>query len=229
MASSRRTSSALGVLLLVALAAGARAELPQRLEIEYDLLRNGSRVAEIVGRFERNGKEYRLTESWRGRGVYALLGRAMRTSVGVLVAGRAHPLEYTDERSGRDTARAWFDWKGNVLTSRYKGKTRTEAIPPNAQDRLSFVLALSMAPNGAKRGDYHVVDGRGTSHHVYEFAGRERVQTPVGEFDALKVVRAKDDERVEIWLAPAFGGLPVRVLGIEGDTRFEQVATRIER
>jgi hypothetical protein len=214
---------------LLACAAAARAELPQRLEISYELLRNGSKVAEIVGRFERAGQEYRLTESWRGRGLYALLGRAMRTSVGVLGPHGPHPLEYTDERSGRDTARAWFDWKGNVLTSRYKGKTRTEAIPPNAQDRLSFVLALSMAPKGAKSGDYHLVDGRGTSHHLYEFAGRERVQTRVGEFDALKVVRAKDGERVEIWLAPAFGGLPVRVLGIEGDTRFDQVATRIER
>ena len=76
MGSSRRISSALGVLLLVALAAGARAELPQRLEIEYELLRNGSRVAQIVGRFERNGNEYRLTESWRGRNLYALLGRS---------------------------------------------------------------------------------------------------------------------------------------------------------
>lgn len=229
MASSRRVSSALGLLLLAALAAGARAELPQRLEIEYDLLRNGSQVAEIVGRFERNGNEYRLTESWRGRGLYALLGRALRTSVGELAARGPRPLEYTDERSGRDTARAWFDWKGNVLTSRYKGKTRTEPLPPNAQDRLSFVLALSMAPGGAKSGDYHLVDGRGTSHHVYEFAGRERVRTPVGEFDALKVVRTKDDDRLEIWLAAAFGGLPVRVLATENGTRFEQVATRIER
>jgi hypothetical protein len=74
-----------------------------------------------------------------------------------------------------------------------------------------------------------LVDGRGTSHHIYEFAGRERVQTPVGEFDALKVVRSKDDERLEIWLAAEFGGLPVRVLGMEDGTRFEQVATRIER
>ena len=228
MASSRRISSALGLLLL-ACAAAARAELPQRLEISYELLRNGSKVAEIVGRFERAGKEYRLTESWRGRGLYSLLGRAMRTSVGELAPSGPHPLEYTDERSGRDTARAWFDWKGKVLTSRYKGKTRTEAMPPNAQDRLSFVLALSMAPQGAKRGDYHLVDGRGTSHHVYEFAGRERVQTPVGEFEALKVVRSKDGERLEIWLAAEFGGLPVRVLGMEDGTRFEQVATRIER
>ena len=228
MASSRRISSALALLLL-ACAAVARAELPQRLEITYELLRNGSKAAEIVGRFERAGKEYRLTESWRGRGLYSLLGRALRTSVGELAPSGPHPLEYTDERSGRDTARAWFDWKGNVLTSRYKGKTRTEAMPPNAQDRLSFVLALSMAPKGAQRGDYHLVDGRGTSHHIYEFAGRERVQTPVGEFDALKVVRTKGDERLEIWLAAEFGGLPVRVLGMEDGTRFEQVATRIER
>ena len=227
MVSSRRISSALW--LLVALAAGAHAELPERLEISYEVLRNGSQVAEIVGRFERTGKQYRLTESWRGRGLYALLGRALRTSAGELGPNGPRPLEYTDERSGRDTARAWFDWGGNILTSRYKGKTRTEPLPPNAQDRLSFVLALSLAPNGAASGDYHVVDGRGVSHHIYQFAGRERVQTPVGDFDAIKVVRTKDDERIEMWLAPTFGGLPVRMLAVEGGTRYDQVAIRIER
>ena len=223
----RRASSLLFLLLVQA---SAHAQLPPRLEITYEVLRNGSAVAEIVGRFESTGDSYRLTESWRGRGLYALLGRATRTSEGSLGAAGPRPREFTDERSGRDTARARFDWSAKTMTLRYKGRSRTEPIPPNAQDRLSFILALSAAPAGSKTGDYHLVDGRGVSHHIYEFRGRERVQTAAGEFDALKVVRGTDDERTEIWLAAPLGGLPVRMLAVEkSGTRWDQVATRIER
>jgi hypothetical protein len=217
------------IVFLLLAQASAHAQVPPRLEITYDVLHNGSKVAEIVGRLESTGDSYRLTESWRGKGIYALLGRAMRTSQGKLSAAGPRPLEFVDERSGRDTARAWFDWSTNTFTMRYKGRSRTEALPPNAQDRLSFILALSLAPPGSKTGDYHLVNGRGVSHHIYEFNGRERVQTAAGEFDALKVLRGAPGERTEIWLASEVGGLPVRMLAVDKGTRWDQVATRIER
>jgi len=229
MGISKPISSLLWVVLLLLLQASAHAQLPPRLEITYEVLHNGSRVAEIVARLESTADRYRLTESWHGKGLYALLGRAMRTSEGKLSAAGPRPLEFVDERSGRDTARAWFDWSANTLTMRYKGRSRTEPLPPNAQDRLSFILALSLAPPGSTTGDYHLVNGRGVSHHIYEFNGRERVQTPAGEFDALKVVRGTADERTEIWLASEFGGLPVRMLAVDKGTRWDQVAARIER
>ena len=216
-------------LLFLLAAAPAYAQLPPRLAITYDVLRNGSAVAEIVGSFQQADGNYQLVETWRGRGIYALLGRAKRTSVGRLISGGVQPREYTDERSGRDTAQASFDWNAKTATFRYRGKTRTEPMHPNPQDRLSFILALALAPAGSKTGDYHLVDGRGVSHHINEFAGRERVPTPVGEFDAVKVERGKDDDRLEIWLATEFGGLPVRSVGVDKGTRWDQVATRIER
>ena len=104
------------------------------------------------------------------------------------------------------------------MTMRYKGRSRSEPIPPNAQDRISFMLALAVAPAGAKTGDYHLVDGRGVSHHVYQFAGRERVQTLAGAFEAVKVVRSKDGDHAEFLLASALGGLPVRMLAVEKGT-----------
>ena len=216
--------------LLLGCAGMAQAQLPARLEILYEVLRNGSPVAEITGRLERSAGGYRLIETWQGKGLYALLGNAKRTSQGVLSATGARPLEFTDERSGRDTARAWFDWGANTLTMRYKGRSRTEPIPPNAQDRISFMLALALAPAGTRSLDVHLVDGRGVSHHVYEYGGRERVKTAAGEFDALKVRRSHEQERVEIWLAASLGNLPVRMLAVkEGGTSYDQVAIRISR
>ena len=225
MALSRWASS----VLLAALALPAQAQLPARAEIVYEVQRNGSATAEITALLEHANGRYKLTEKWQGRGMYALLGKATRISIGSLGANGVRPAEFTDERSGRDTARAWLDWASGTMTMRYKGRSRSEPIPPNAQDRISFMLALAVAPAGAKTGDYHLVDGRGVSHHVYQFAGRERVQTPAGAFDAVKVVRSKDDDHAEFWLASALGGLPVRMLAVEKGTRWDQVATRIER
>ena len=217
-------------LALVVFASLAHAELPARLEITYDILRADSRIAEISAHLERNGDGYRITERWHGKGIFALLGKATRISEGSLTAKGPRPREFTDERSGRDTARAWFDWAANTLTLRYKGRTRTEPIPPNAQDRLSFVLAFSHAPAGTKSMPLALVDGKGVSYHVYQFGGRERVSTGAGDFDALKIWRDKDGEHTEIWLADSLGGLPVRMLVVEkSGTRWDQVATRIGR
>jgi len=216
-------------LLLLAVAAGAQAQLPKRAEIVYEVQRNGSAMAEITALLEQADGRYKLVEKWQGHGIYALLGKATRTSVGSLGPHVVRPAEFSDERSGRDTARAWLDWASGTMTFRYKGRSRSEPIPPNAQDRISFMLALAVAPPDAKTGDYHLVDGKGVSHHVYQFAGRERVQVPAGTFDAVKVVRGTEDDRNEFWFATALGGLPVRMLAIEKGNRWDQVATRIER
>lgn len=218
--------------LLISAAALAQAAPPARVEIEYEITRNGKPMAEVVERLEHGNGSYQLVETWRGRGMYALLGRAKRTSQGSLGADGLRPREFADERSGRHTARAWFDWNAKTLTMRYKGASRTEPMPANAQDRLSFLLALAFSPPKAQPTSFHVANGRGVSHHIYRLNGRERLTTPAGEFEALKLIRRNEGsgEVTEIWLAANRSYLPVRILVVEKDgTRFEQVATRISQ
>jgi hypothetical protein len=218
-------------LASLALSASVAAQhaLPARVEIEYELRRNGSVMAEVVDRLEHANGRYELSEHWKGKGIYALMGRAKRTSQGTLGAHGPRPIEYVDERSGRDTQRVSFDWQANTITRRYKGNVRTEPVPLDTQDRLSFLLALTFASNNNGPLGFHVADGRGMSHHTYQRSGRERVATPAGEFDAIKVTRTNDDEATELWFAVERGYLPVRILLVEKDgTRFEHLARRIE-
>jgi hypothetical protein len=201
-----------------------------RVEIEYDLKRNGKTVAEILERLEHGNGAYHLTETWKGKGVYALLGRAKRMSAGTLGADGPRPNEYADERSGRDTQRVWFDWKANTITRRYKGPPRTEPVPPDTQDRLSFLLALTFHSPKGEPISFHVADGRGMSRHTYKPNGRERLATPAGEFETLRLLRRNEGsgEVAEIWLAADRSYLPVRIVVTENDgTRYEHVATRI--
>lgn len=214
-----------------AASAAAQSALPARVEIEYELQRNGSAMAEVVEKLEHGNGAYRLTETWKGRGIYALLGRAMRTSEGSLGADGPRPREYVDERSGRSTQHVTFDWTANTITRRYKGATRTEPVPRDTQDRLSFLLALAFLSQNPEPVSFHIADGRGMSRHTYKRSGRERIATPAGEFDALKLARRNDaGEVTEIWLAADRGYLPVRLVVTEKNgTRYEHLATRISQ
>ena len=217
--------------LLISIAGVAAAEPPARIEITFLASRNNSPMAEIVERLEYSGGNYTLTETWKGKGFYALLGSARRVSQGTIVKNVLRPREFFDERSGRDTARAWFDWQAWTLTMQYKGQKGSEPLPANAQDRLSFLLALSLVPGNADSVSYSIADGKGLSRHTYRVMGRERIKIPAGEFDAVKVARNSDNnESAELWLASQYGHIPLRLLVIEknGD-RFDQVATKISQ
>lgn len=216
-------------LLISAAVGAAHAAPPERVQITYEIARNGSAVAEVVHRMQHNGRLYELSETWKGKGLFALHGSAKRTSRGVVSAEGLKPLEFTDERTGRRTARAKFDWQAKTLTMEYRGEPRHQQLPERAHDRLAFLFDFAFAPlRPGGEVTFDLMDGRGQSRHVYSVNGRERLKIPAGEFDAIKVVRRTGDERAEIWLAAELSHLPLRVLVVHKDgTRYDQVATKI--
>jgi Protein of unknown function (DUF3108) len=190
---------------------------PLRVEIEYELNRNGTAVAAIVHRLEHDKKTYTLWETWQGKGVFALAGKADRSSRGAVAADGLRPVEFEDKRTGRETRRAGFDAADKSPTL-------------ERQDQLSMAWSFAFAP---PRGtvNVRVADGKKVTPYAYAVAGRERVKTPAGEFDGLKLVKQKDSPQAkstEIWLAADRDYLPVRVLIVEKDgTRLDQLATKI--
>lgn len=214
--------------IALSLAAAAQASPPARIEIGYDVLHNGGPLATVTHVLEHDGRTYRLRETWEGSGLLSLLGEVLRTSRGKVTAAGLRPLEYEDQRPRRDTARARFAWDEGTLTQQFRDGPQTRPLPPHAQDRLSFLFAPAFHAPGAGPLEYHVADGKGVAHYVFEVAGRERVTVPAGEFDALRLVRRDDDGRTtQIWLDAARSYLPLRVLVVHKDgTRVDQVATR---
>lgn len=210
---------ALDLALGAALAApGVQAAPPQRVEVAYEVARDGTAVAEVSERLEHDGRAYRLQETWKGKGVFALRGEAKRSSRGAIAADGLRPVEFEDQRSGREARRVRFDPAARKSTL-------------EQQDRLSFVWSFAFRPPGAQPVTVQVADGKGVSTYVYQAAGRERVKTPAGEFDALKLVKrrnAPQDRATEIWLAADRHWLPVRIVVTEKDgTRIERAAVRI--
>ena len=210
----------------------AAAPLQGNFEIQFDVTCEGTSVAEVVERVEITGATYQMTETSKGKGLYALLGSAKRTSRGSIKDGMLQPLEFADERTGRDTARAWFDHKAKTITMQYSGHKGSEDMPPNSQDRLSFLLQVTMMPGRTQYMKLSVFDGKGQSRHEYDVGGRERVHTPAGDFDAVKITRRTEPghkDSAHLWVAADFG-LPVKLVHVERDGRScEHVAKRISR
>ena len=215
--------------LLPSLAFAAQAAPPARLEMAYEVTRNDLAVADIVQALEHGAGRYRLSEVWTGRGLFRLRGQIRRSSRGEVGPDGLRPLEYVDERTGRDTERASFDWKAKTVTYQYDGPPSTIALPPHPHDRLTFLYQFSFKPPRGQKVVLDVMDGRGISDQIYQIEGRERFATAAGEFDALKLVRRKEGgERAEIWLATDRDYLPVRILIVAKDgTRLDQRVTRI--
>lgn len=203
--------------IALSLASAAAAAPPQRVEIGYEIAHNGSVVAEVSERLEHDGRSYRLSETWKGRGIYALRGEATRTSRGAIAADGLRPQKFEDRRTGRDAQHAEFDPAAKTPTAQ-------------RQDRLSFIWSFVFSPP-REAVSVSVNDGKHVASYVYQVAGRERVTTPAGEFDALRLVKRRErpqDRATEIWLAADRNYLPVRILVTDKDgTRIDQVAVKI--
>jgi hypothetical protein len=215
----------------LSLCAAAQAAPPARVEIVYEVMYNDSVVADVTHLLEHDGVNYMVTERWKGRGVYALAGKAQRSSRGTIAADGLRPLEYEDVRSHRAPARASFDWDKNMLTLQFRGAPQSRPMPAHAQDRLSFAYAFAFRAPGKQPTEFSVVDGKGVADYVLENAGRARIRIPAGEFDALRLVKrmdSPDGRSSEIWVDPSQSYLPLRVLVVQKDgTRVDQVAVRV--
>jgi Protein of unknown function (DUF3108) len=228
----RSSYIAIATSLALLAAAPVRAAPPRHAEITFQLMHNGSAVAQIVDRFEHDARTYTVDETWKGDGIFALLGKAERTSRGTIGPYGLRPTEFEDRRTGRATARATFDWKTMTLTLQYRGKPEKRRLPPDAQDKLSFAYAFAFKVPGSKPVTIRATDGKGLATYVFQAAGRVQLKTPAGEFEALKLVKRKDgpeDKGTEVWLAIDRGYLPIRVLVTDKDgTRLDQVVTHLE-
>jgi hypothetical protein len=151
--------------------------------------------------------------------------------------GRWHAEGFTPERysyahRSSSTSREVeirFDWPGMRAINTTGGTTWTMPVPEGTQDKLGQQLTLMTAMmRGLRNVNIQVADGGILKTYRYDVQGRERVQTPAGEFLAWRVRRRKDDQpsRLTLWSAPSLGYLPVRLDRRAGDDiyRMELVA-----
>lgn len=119
-----------------------------------------------------------------------------------------------DELGGRD-ADIRFDLAAGRMDVRYKGKSHSADWDPGIHDlmALRLVLANDLAL-GRLAGTYRIVDDKGRVRPVtVEEIGEETLQTEAGELATVQIEYSEErkDRVYRAWLAPALGGLIVRL------------------
>lgn len=161
-----------------------------------------------------------------------VVGTRSQLSVGGISAQGLEPARFEDSRKNRVLH---FDQRANTV--RYPGAAEVVPMPAAAQDRLSvfFQLASMVASDAGaqeqgKRLEIPTVSVNKQDVWVFEVVGPETLNLPAGQIQTLKLRRlprkAGDDQVSEIWLAPQWRFMPVRILVSEDgdmvDLRLQQ-------
>jgi hypothetical protein len=129
------------------------------------------------------------------------------------------PDRYVEARSGRGAAAANFDWDAGLVT--FSARAHGRPLADGAQDRISFQFQLmwlgQAMPERFGDGRHTVLRLAGRddmSPYRFRATGRETTATGIGEVETVRlerVVEQRFDARIELWLAPDLGWLPVRL------------------
>ena len=139
-------------------------------------------------------------------------------------SGQAVPKNYQYHRKGlgRDRrAVLSFNWAERRVTNNVQNKPWEMDLPDSALDKLSYQIQLRRdLLNGKPVLRYAVADGGKIKHYLFETAGEEVLETPIGKLHTLKIkrTREKNAKRVTyLWLAKDWDLLVVRISQQEKD------------
>ncbi len=223
------------ILLAASLSAAAAAELatPTSASISFNLFRNGTHIGIIHENFEIKDGAYRATSEAKAIGLFALAQRhpILYISTGESTKDGLRPVRFEGRRNNI-VATAEFDWKSDKLTMSYDGQVHTAPLSHATQDRLSIMYHLMHLVQSKPRTlEFNMTTARKLDRYRYEVNADVAVDTPLKRLSTLHLVKQREpgNAHTEIWLAPEFHNLPVKVLNIEDDgVRYEQVVTRLE-
>jgi hypothetical protein len=140
-------------------------------------------------------------------------------SQGALRAFGLAPERYTETRTRRAAQAANFDWKARRIT--FSAHAHERPLAEGAQDRISFQFQLMLLGRAlpdvfddGRRLMMWMVGRDDATAYRFRTVGRERTDTGIGPVDAVRLERVaagEADARIDVWLAPRLGWLPVRL------------------
>ena len=206
-----------------------KVDLPPPAEITLDVARTDADGTRWSGQAVLSWKRdqegaYRVRIEAGIRIVFARVNLVVLTSEGQVGSTGLAPRKMTEKRRGRALTATHFDWPANKLT--FSGSQASYGLPPGAQDKATVPLQLAAIARGDPAqlaGDIDMFVGEDRDGSVYTFkaAGQEEIDTPMGRLQTVRLTRPPKPgsyrSRLDIWLAPAHGWMPVQIRSSEAN------------
>jgi hypothetical protein len=203
-----------------------KVELPPPADITLDVARtdaNGTRWrGEALLTWSRSGSAYRVGVEAGIRVVFTRVNLLTLTSEGTVGDEGFVPILMTEKRRGRAMTATHFNRKDGTLT--FSASQAKYALAPGTQDKASLPLQLAAIGRGDPKqlsGNIDILVGEDRDAAVFSFtvAGQEQIDTRLGKVATWHLVRPPKPgsyhSRLEVWLAPAYGWLPVQIRNVE--------------
>ncbi len=207
--------------------------VPKKIQLEYDLTREGKLFAKVVEQFSQNGKQYNIKSVTKGIGVYALMGERVLTSTGTVtkIGLKPNHFELHQGKSAKKTLIADFNWAKSLLIMQVKGDTRTEKLQQGTQDLASYAYQFMFNPPMKDEVKVVVTTGKKLNQYQYKVLARGMSLDAANKsFKTLHISNqaSAGEDKKQLWLAEDQFYLPVRYLLIDEDgNNFEQTLTKI--
>ena len=205
-----------------------KVDVPPPAELTYDVARldaDGTRWSgQALLSWKRKDQAYRMRFEAGIKIVFARVNLAVLTSEGHLGNTGLAPVKMTEKRRGRALTATHFDWPDNKLT--FSASEAGFALQPGAQDKATVPLQLTAIARGDPAqlsGDIEIFVGEERSGAMYTFqvVGPEEIDTPLGRLQTVRIARPPKPgsykSRLDIWLSPAHGWLPVQIRSSEAN------------
>ena len=205
---------------------------PKQVQLTYEATRNGQPFATVNETYRQEGNRYRIESVTKGVGVYALFGERRLTSEGEVTAKGLKPAHF-ELHQGDNEKRALytdFDWAGNQLKMKIKGKPNTVPLEAGTQDLSSFIYQFMFAPPSGSELKLPVTTGKKLrTYHYHIDAKNELLEVGAGKFKVMHLNEAmQDEDGKELWLAVDKHYLPVKLMMVDDKgSKIEQVLTGI--
>jgi Protein of unknown function (DUF3108) len=205
----------------------------ERISIEYKLT---SAITDGVANFKwtRKGSAYEIESSTEATGflVGAFAGIIHQQSRGEITEDGLRPSYFSLRRGDGEADIAEFERATNSLKLQRRKDSRVLPLNREMQDMQSFLFQLAVdAPNltEGQRLDVLVTNARKVYRHQFKKVGVETIDTRIGKIGTIHLLSeaANPEDTYEVWLAPQYFYLPIKLKLYVGKFPVVQIATRI--
>ncbi len=199
---------------------GIKFSVPPSGDLQYDTFYNGVRNQPGTIHWASDGQSYQIVVSVP----LPFIGTFSYASHGRIDAFGLAPDQYIEKRGRRGEDVTVFNRVTKQIA--FTRTPATLALPDGAQDRFSMIMQLASLvrgdPDAYQPGvtrQFYVTDNDSGEIWPIETIGDEAVRMEQGFIDARHFMRlprhAGDRRRIDVWLAPSLGWLPVRLVQTE--------------